>query len=46
MAPIAQKWIFACVECGCIFTKKAKNQRNNCPVCKSQSAEKIEGIQV
>jgi len=26
MGAIPQKWIFACVDCGCIFTTMAKNK--------------------
>jgi DNA-directed RNA polymerase subunit RPC12/RpoP len=41
---VPQKWIFACGECGCIFTINAKQQKNNCPVCKSNAMTQIKGF--
>ena len=35
MEAIPKKWIFACVDCGCIFTTMAEKQTGICPVCKS-----------
>jgi predicted Zn-ribbon and HTH transcriptional regulator len=44
MGIIPQKWIFACGDCGCIFTTMAKKQTGICPVCKSTDRNKIEGF--
>lgn len=41
---IPQKWIFGCIDCGCMFTINAKNQENKCPLCKSRKYDKIEGF--
>jgi predicted Zn-ribbon and HTH transcriptional regulator len=45
LAPIPQKFIHACVECGCVFSIKANVQDSQCPVCNSESFEKIEGFE-
>jgi hypothetical protein len=42
MGAIPQKWIFACVDCGCIFTTMAEKQTGICPVCKSSERNTIE----
>jgi len=42
MSAIPRKWIFACVDCGCIFTTMAEKQTGACPVCKSSDKNKIE----
>jgi predicted Zn-ribbon and HTH transcriptional regulator len=44
MGAIPQKWIFACCDCGCIFTTMAEKQTGLCPVCKSSDRNKIEGF--
>jgi predicted Zn-ribbon and HTH transcriptional regulator len=44
MGAIPQKWIFACVDCGCIFTTMAEKQAGICPVCKSSDMDRIEGF--
>jgi hypothetical protein len=44
MGGIPQKWIFACVNCGCIFTTMAEKQTGICPVCKSSDRNTIEGF--
>ena len=44
MGAIPQKWIFACVDCGCIFTTMAEKQTGKCPVCKSSIRITIEAI--
>jgi hypothetical protein len=44
MGAIPQKWIFACVNCGCIFTTMAEKQTGICPVCKSRDRNTIEGF--
>jgi predicted Zn-ribbon and HTH transcriptional regulator len=44
MGAIPQKWLFACSDCGCIFTTMAEKQTGLCPVCKSRDMEKIEGL--
>jgi predicted Zn-ribbon and HTH transcriptional regulator len=44
MGEIPQKWIFACGDCGCIFTTMAEKQTGICPVCKSSDRNKIEGF--
>jgi predicted Zn-ribbon and HTH transcriptional regulator len=44
MGEIPQKWIFACGDCGCIFTTMAEKQTGICPVCKSSDMNKIEGF--
>ena len=44
MGAIPQKWIFACVDCGCIFTTMAEKQTGICPVCKSTDRNQIEGF--
>jgi len=31
MGPIPQKWLFACGDCGCIFTTMAEKQTGICP---------------
>ena len=41
---LPQKWIFACGDCGCIFTTMAEKQTGLCPVCKSGDMDKIEGF--
>ena len=41
---LPQKWIFACGDCGCIFTTMAEKQTGLCPVCKSSDMDKIEGF--
>jgi len=44
MGVIPQKWIFACGDCGCIFTTMAEKQTGICPVCKSSDRNTIEGF--
>jgi hypothetical protein len=44
MGAIPQKWIFACCDCGCIFTTMAEKQTGICPVCKSTARNQIEGF--
>ena len=44
MGGIPQKWLFACGDCGCIFTTMAEKQTGLCPVCKSSVMDKIEGF--
>jgi hypothetical protein len=44
MGTIPQKWIFACIDCGCIFTTMAEKQTGLYPVCKSSDMDKIEGL--
>jgi predicted Zn-ribbon and HTH transcriptional regulator len=44
MTGIPQKWLFACGDCGCIFTTMAEKQTGICPVCKSSDMDKIEGF--
>jgi predicted Zn-ribbon and HTH transcriptional regulator len=44
MGALPQKWIFACGNCGCIFTTMAEKQTGLCPVCKSSDMDKIEGL--
>ena len=44
MGAIPQKWLFACHDCGCIFTTMAEKQTGLCPVCKSSDMDKIEGF--
>jgi hypothetical protein len=44
MEVFPQKWIFACGDCGCIFTTMAEKQTGLCPVCKSSDMDKIEGF--
>jgi hypothetical protein len=44
MTRIPQKWLFACGDCGCIFTTMAEKQTGICPVCKSSDMDKIEGF--
>lgn len=44
MYKVPQKWIFACGECGCIFTINAKKQENKCPVCEASAGQQIEGF--
>ncbi|HEX6561404.1 MAG TPA: hypothetical protein VF016_05190 [Nitrososphaera sp.] len=42
---IKQKNIYACTNCGVIFTLSAVTQKTNiCPVCKSPRMDKIEGF--
>jgi len=41
MGVISPKWIFACVDCGCIFTTMAEKQTGICPVCKSSDMKHI-----
>ena len=41
---LPQKWVFACGDCGCIFTTMAEKQTGLCPVCKSSDMDKIEGF--
>jgi len=44
MGVFPQKWIFACGDCGCIFTTMAENQSGLCPAFKSSDMNKIEGF--
>ena len=44
MGAIPQKWIFACIDCGCIFTTMAEKQTGICPVCKNSDRNTIEGF--
>jgi len=44
MGAIPQKWLFACGDCGCIFTTMAEKQTGLCPVCKSSDRNTIEGF--
>ena len=44
LGAIPQKWIFACVNCGCISTTMAEKQTGICPVCKSSNRNTIEGF--
>ena len=41
---VPQKLIFACGECGCIFTINAKKQSSKCPVCQSNAMVQIKGF--
>lgn len=42
---IKQKHIYACTNCGVIFTLSAVTRKtDNCPVCKSSRIDKIEGF--
>ena len=41
---VPQKWIFACGECGCVFTINARKQTNQCPMCQSKGMLQIEGL--
>jgi hypothetical protein len=44
MGALPQKWIFACADCGCIFTTMAEKQTGICPLCKSSDRNMIEGF--
>lgn len=46
MGLILQRWIVACVDCGCIFSLSSKRSEaaGECPVCKSRSNQNIEGF--
>ena len=44
MGAIPQKWIFSCVDCGCVFNSMAEKQTGICPVCRSSDRDMIEGF--
>ncbi|MBS3925617.1 MAG: hypothetical protein KGZ34_02840 [Nitrosarchaeum sp.] len=36
--------IKSCVDCGCVYSKTSNRTEKNCPVCKSNRGDAIEGI--
>ena len=44
LADVPQKNVFACGDCGCMYTIKPQKGGSKCPVCKSEYRLRIEGF--
>ena len=46
LADIPQKNVFACGDCGCMYTIKPQKGGSKCPVCKSEYRDRIEVLHI